>query len=196
MNRFLSFSFCFSILLFPRHWWHEIQDVRFRQSWASCLQQFYPILHPVCGDGFRTISSWSHWTRPTSLRESLNILSKFESIRNTIFLFPRFVQSMSLYIDVKMILPLMNCSGTHSSFWMSPRIPNVVNPGKTFHSNSVGSPSIRPKSLRWRVSEKHFILLSSMLGLVQYWYLPDIALSQKRRRFWQSQIEQLCQLTE
>ena len=27
-------------------------------------------------------------------------------------------------------------------------------------------------------------------------FVPDIALSQKRRRFWQLQIEQLCQLTE
>ena len=67
------------------------------------------------------------------------------------YLFPRFVQSMSLYIDMKMIHPF-NCSGSHFDsafiFRISSRIPNVVNPGKFVHSNSIGSPSIRSKS--WR----------------------------------------------
>ena len=66
-------------------------------------------------------------------------------------LFPRFLQSMSLCIDMKMILPL-NSSGKHLDsviiFWISTRIPNVVNPGKFFHSSSIGSPSNRSKSLR------------------------------------------------
>ena len=60
---------CFSILLIPRRCWHEIQDVRFRQSWASCLQQFYPILHPLCGHRVRTIPS------PIQAPETTNVLA-------------------------------------------------------------------------------------------------------------------------
>ena len=68
---------------------------------------------------------------PMSLRESSSILSNSVSVRKFNFLFPRLVQSMSLDIDMKMILPL-NCSGSHFGsviiFWTSSRIPNVVNP--------------------------------------------------------------------
>ena len=65
--------------------------------------------------------------------------------------FPGVPQVMSLHINMKIIFPL-NCSGSHSDsatiFWISLRIPNVANPGKFFHSNSIDSPSIRSKSLR------------------------------------------------
>ena len=48
--------------------------------------------------------------------------------------FPRFLRSISLYIDIKMILPL-TCSDSHFNseiivFWISSRIHNAVNPGK------------------------------------------------------------------
>ena len=60
-----------------------------------------------------------------------------------------------------MILP-WKCSSSHFNsaiiFWISARIPNVVNPGKIFHSNSIGSPSIRSNSLKWRDSMNHLIL--------------------------------------
>ena len=36
-----------------------------------------------------------------------------------------------------------------SSFWISARIPNVVNPGKIVHSNSIGPPSILWKERCW-----------------------------------------------
>ena len=56
---------------------------------------------------------------------------------------------MSLYIDMNVILPL-TCSGVHFISLIilctSARICNVVNPGKFFHSNSIGSPSIRSNS--------------------------------------------------
>ena len=57
---------------------------------------------------------------------------------------------MSLNIDIKIILPV-KVSGISSNFnsksvtsWQS---CNVVNPGKIFHSNSIGSPSILSKVL-------------------------------------------------
>ena len=60
--------------------------------------------------------------------------------------------TMSLYIDMKMILP-WKCSGSQPkasiNFWISRRICNVVNPGNIIHSDSIGSPSIRSNSLYW-----------------------------------------------
>ena len=81
-------------------------------------------------------------------------------------LFPRFHKSMSVYCDMKVILPF-SCSGSHCKsviiFWISSRIPNVVNPGKFVHSNSTCSASIRSESSTWRVSQNHLILLSHAL---------------------------------
>ena len=57
---------------------------------------------------------------------------------------------MSLNIDMKMICPL-NCSGDSLNLdmnsWTSFQSCNEVNPGKIFHSNSIGSPSIVSKVL-------------------------------------------------
>ena len=56
---------------------------------------------------------------------------------------------MSLNIDMKIICPL-NCDGSPilgMNFWTSRTSCNVVNPGKIFHSNSIGSPSIVSKVL-------------------------------------------------
>ena len=55
-----------------------------------------------------------------------------------------FHHMISLNIDMKIIRP-WNCSGSPillMSFWTSWTSSNVVNPGKIFHSNSIGSPSI------------------------------------------------------
>ena len=52
-----------------------------------------------------------------------------------------FVQSMSLNMDMKMIVS-RNCSGVVFSLSISRRICNVVNPGTVFHSNSIAFPSI------------------------------------------------------
>ena len=80
---------------------------------------------------------------------ALGNLSRYHQ-RFTYLTFGSFVP-FTLYIDMKMILP-WNCSGSHLNsaiiFWISSRIPNVVNPGKFYHSNSIGSLSIRSKSLR------------------------------------------------
>ena len=57
---------------------------------------------------------------------------------------------MTLNIDMKMIRPV-NYSGFSLIFdmnsWTLLQNCNEVNPGKTFHSNSVGSPSIVSKAL-------------------------------------------------
>ena len=59
---------------------------------------------------------------------------------------------MSLYIDMKMIPP-GNSSGSDwfsvIMFWISAKICNVVNPEKSVHSNSIGSPSIQSNSRHW-----------------------------------------------
>ena len=56
---------------------------------------------------------------------------------------------MSLHINTKIIRP-WNCSGSpilFMNFWTSRTSSNVENPGKIFHSNSIGSPSILSKAL-------------------------------------------------
>ena len=56
---------------------------------------------------------------------------------------------MSLIIDIKVIRP-WNCAGSSISFmnlWTSSTSCIVVNPGKLFHSNSIGSPSMVSKVL-------------------------------------------------
>ena len=58
---------------------------------------------------------------------------------------PLFSHSMSLNIDMNMILPENRSGSTFwhcKSFWISCKICNVENPGKTFHSNSIASKSI------------------------------------------------------
>ena len=60
-----------------------------------------------------------------------------------------YLHMMSLNIDMKIFRP-WNCSGSpilFMNFWTSWTICNVVNPGKIFHSNSIGSPSIVSKVL-------------------------------------------------
>ena len=58
---------------------------------------------------------------------------------------------------------LWKCSGSYCRslirLWIFSRRPNVVIPGNIFHSNSVGIPSIRFKSLNWLFFRNHLILL-------------------------------------
>ena len=111
------------------------------------------------------------------------------------YLFPRFPQSMSLYIDMKMILPLHGFGSHFDSaiiFWISSRIPNVVNPGKM----STRIPFVPRRSdpdLWENVFPKTIYSSFPRLWPVQYWYLLDSALIHKRRKSWQLQTEQLCQ---
>ena len=57
---------------------------------------------------------------------------------------------MSLNIDMKMIRPVKSSGSTliyNKNSWTLLQSCNVVNPGKIFHSNSIGSPSILSKAL-------------------------------------------------
>ena len=68
---------------------------------------------------------------------------------------------MSSNIDMK-IIRLVNFSGVTLNFdsnsWTSVQSTNVVNPGKIFHSNSIGSPSILSKVLYSGELLNHFNL--------------------------------------
>ena len=60
-------------------------------------------------------------------------------------LLPFLSQEMSLNIDINRILPVKVsgvCPKSLSTSLILPQSCNVVNPGKMFHSNSVGSPLI------------------------------------------------------
>ena len=61
-------------------------------------------------------------------------LTQFGNSQYTFLCFLLSLQTMSLYIDMKMIRP-GNCSGSHLFsviiFWISATICNVVNPGKS-----------------------------------------------------------------
>ena len=71
---------------------------------------------------------------------------ELEILSISLSLFPNL---MSLNIDMKFIR-FWNCSGSlilFTNFWTSWTRCNVVNPGKIFHSNAIGSPSIVSKVL-------------------------------------------------
>ena len=148
---------------------HETQDVRFRQNWASRLQQFYPILHPVFWHGFRTISF-----RIKTL-ETTNVLAwTFEHTQQL------WEHSQNNFLC---FLVLSNqCHGTVTWRWsflwvaLVHTLIHSSSPGKIFHSNSIGSPSIRSKSLRWRVSKNQLILVSHALTgsvLIPPWHSTE-----------------------
>ena len=67
-------------------------------------------------------------------------------------------QEMSLNIDINMILPVKLSgvsSGLNSKRLTSSLSCNVLNPGKIFHSNSIGSPSILSKFLYFEEDFNH-----------------------------------------
>ena len=102
-------------------------------------------------------------------------LEFFEVVKLQESSFPPLLQSMSLNMDMKMILSL-NRSGLmfllSRSLWILWRICNAVNPGKIFHSNSIGSPSGRnssPKQVTIRDSATwpfHFRFASSEASIL------------------------------
>ena len=78
---------------------------------------------------------------------------------------------MSLIIDIKIIRP-WNCAGSAISFMnfgTSSTSSNVVNPGKLFHSNSIGSPSMVSKVLYCGVSLNQSNCSSQALFDVGFW---------------------------
>ena len=70
---------------------------------------------------------------------------------------------MSLNIDMKIIRPVKFSGCTlnlDSNSWTLVQRCNVVNPGKIFHSNSIGSPSILSEALYSGELLNHFNLSS------------------------------------
>ena len=126
--------------------------------------------------------------RPMSSRESSSILCNSVSIRNTIFSVSSLSQSISLYIDMKMILPL---SGSGSHFWLCHHLLSLAEnsqcsePWEIFPHEFPSLPSRSDTNLWNNVLPKTIYSYFPMLWLVQYWSLIDTALSQKRRKFWQ-----------
>ena len=199
-SELISFLFlCLSTLLFPRHWWHEIQDVSCQQSWASCLQQFYPILHPVCEYGFHTISSRIQAPLTTNVLAGIfeHTLQWWQNSQYN-SRFP--VLSMNChYLSTRRWSFLWNWSGSHLNsaimFWISARIPNVVNPGKNVPRIPLGLRQFDP-NLWDSVFPKTIWSCPPRIRLVWHWCFPDRGLSRKKRRFWNSQSEQLYHITE
>ena len=80
---------------------------------------------------------------------------------------------MSLNIDMKMIRPL-NSDGSlilDMNFWTLLQSCNVVNPGKIFHSNSIGSPSIVSKVLSCDELLNHVNLSSQTVFDSGFWFI-------------------------
>ena len=134
-----------------------------------------------------------------SSRESSSMLSNSVSIRNTFF----FVSSFS---------PIVVVAHRHEddpsfellwfTLWFSHHLLNLVENSQwseslgNFSTRTPSAPRRSDQNLWDNVFPKTNWSCFSMLRLVHHWYLPDIARSQKRRKFWQLQIEQLCQLKE
>ena len=79
---------------------------------------------------------------------------------------------MSLNIDMKIIRPL-NCDGSPilvMNSWTLLMSCNVVNPGKIFHSNSIGSPSTMSKVLYCGESLKQLFFSSQAVFHVGFWF--------------------------
>ena len=115
---------------------------------------------------FRWQTRWILESNGTSSRESSSTLSNSVSIRNTMF----FVSSFSpIHVIVHWHEDDHSFELLWFTLWFSHHLmnlvenSNVVNPWKFCHSNSVGSPSVRSKSLRQRVSKNHLILFSQAL---------------------------------
>ena len=139
---FTPVSLLFQVSHFPKRCWHETQDDRFRQSEASCLQQFSLILHQVVDMG-----SYHSFSDPTPRNDQcprVNLRAYSVTLWGFVrlcFCLSSFLKSMSLYIDKEMILPLKR-------------------------------------------SSSHFICKIIIFWISLRNYLPEIALSQKRRKFF------------
>ena len=136
----------------PSHSYHGIRDDWSLRNSAAFSLQFCPKILLVCDRKFRTTSFKIQALRKTSDRgwiyEHTVYLIVFELFSH-ISSFPFASHQNSLNIDMNMILPV-KFSGSHCNShiicWIWLRIPIVVSPGKIFHSNSTGCPSIRFKS--------------------------------------------------
>ena len=123
-----------AILGLSRTYSTSSRSCRAHIGFTAVKKRLNPIFHSACTCEFRTTSFLFQAQETTNVRARIfsHILLKFWEFAIHISSFPFSLHKMSLYIDMKMILP-WNCSGSHLSsaiiFWISPRIPNAVNPG-------------------------------------------------------------------
>ena len=97
------------------------------------------------------------------LQISLHRERRVEHLTRLLFLLSLDPHEMSLNIDMKIIRPVNFPGGTlnfDSNSWALVQSSNVVNPGKMFHSNSIGSQSILSKTLYSGKLSNHFNLSS------------------------------------
>ena len=81
---------------------------------------------------------------------------------------------MSLNIDMKLIRPVIffgSALNLDSNSWTLLQSCNVVNPGKIFHSNSIGSSSILSKALYCDELLNHVNLSSQTIFDFGFWFI-------------------------
>ena len=145
--------------------WIGILGVCFVQLSTSIALQFCPILLVDCLHWKSTISFLIQVRRMTIvlLQISSHGEKRVEHLIRILFLLSLDHHEMSLNIDMKIIRPVnvfgftLNLNRNSWTLWLS---CNVVNPGKIFHSNSIGSPSILSKFLYSGVLLNHVNLSS------------------------------------
>ena len=100
---------CFLLLLSPKHWHYGISGDRILRSSAAFSLQFCSKIHLACSGKFRTTSFQIQGPRKDQWpRGNLSVCSFFSHTSS----FPFVSHTMSLNIDMKMILPV-KFSGSH-----------------------------------------------------------------------------------
>ena len=151
--------------------WHGRLDVRFRQILTSSSLPFCPI--HTCG--LSALTEYHFFSEPGPRNDHCPVPNLF-AYRETSRAFDSHSFSlsidhheMSLNIDMKIILPVKFSgvsSNLNSNSWTSWLSCNVLNPGKIFHSNSIGWPSILSKVLySWDVlNHSNLVPMHRLIG--------------------------------
>ena len=170
-----------------KHWIHGKRDDHFHWSWSSMSSA---TRYPIFPFGLYVWVPYHFFSDPRPRNDQCpcaNLLAFSFTIWKVAIhnaSFPFSLLAMSLYIDMKMIRP-GSCSGSHCvsviMFQIPARICNVVNLGKIFHLNSIGSPSIRSNSRHWDelTNQSNF----SFHALTEFhWFRPCTGLNRRKRR--------------
>ena len=124
------------------------------EQWSCCAENW---TSAFCEFQQHLVMEYHFFSEPEPINDHCPIPNLFASTLMTTLAFakhssllPFLSQEMSLNIDIKRILPVKVSGVSPKLLRRSVTLPqscNVVNPGKMFHSNSVGSPLIPSKSL-------------------------------------------------
>ena len=129
----------------------SLHDTGTTECWVTRSLDFFASFSPhfdtnirlVCYCMWRTTSFQFQAPRKTNDSEWIfqRILQLFFELFSHNSSFPYASHTISLNIDMKMILSLKSAGSPCNSliiFWISLRMPAVVNPGKISHLNSIG----------------------------------------------------------